>query len=199
MPSLPYMTFLLAEQDRMQDLYRAFRTAKTKDTIDDVIFGMLIFAGIAAVMIIFSSIIHYRRRRRGLASPLGLFLNLCRAHKLQLKEYWLLWRLARLERLTDPARLFLEPEWYISSNLPEALRLRAPQLQSIRNRLFAELTDNLKIVDKERPSSDQSIQPKGAALPELKAAPGLDIASWPAAALSMPLPPHTNSTDGAAV
>jgi hypothetical protein len=199
MSLLPYTTLLLAEQERMQDLYRAFRAAKTQETVDDVIFGMLIFAGIAAVMIIFSALIQFRRRRRGYASPLGLFFNLCRAHKLKWRECWLLWRLARLESLTDPARLFLEPEWFVSSHLPEALRLRVPQLQSIRNRLFADLSDTIKLSDKEQSSSHQSIQPKGAALPELKAAPELDIAPWPATALSASLPPHSNSSDGAAV
>jgi hypothetical protein len=199
MPLLPYRTFLLADQDRMQDLFRAFRMYKARDGMDDFVYVLMIIAGILAVLLILSAIINFWQRRRGYDNPLGLFLSLCRAHKLKWKERWLLWRLARLERLADPARLFLEPQWFLSSHLPEAFRQRALQLKSIRNRLFADLADNPKLDDKGQSSSDQSKQPQGAALPGLKAAPELDVAPWSTTAFPTPLPPHTNTSGGASV
>ena len=199
MPLLPYRTFLLADQDRMQDLFRAFRMYKAQDGVDDFVHMLLVVAGILALLLILSYIINYWQRRRGYDSPLGLFLSLCRAHNLKWKERWLLWRLARLESIADPARLFLEPQWFVSSHLPEAFQQQASQLKSIRDRLFADLADNPKLGNKGQSSSDQSKQPKGAALPGLKAAPELDIAPWSTTAFPSPLPPQTNTSGGASV
>lgn len=199
MSSPTYITFLLAEQDRMQGLSRAFRANKEQYNTDDVIYGLLILAGILAVMIIIALVNKFRQRRSNHTSPWGLFLSLCRAHKLKWSERWLLWQLARLEHLADPARLFLEPDWFKSSGLPPALRAQAARLKSIRDRLFAELKGNINLSDDEKSHSDRSTEAKGAALPTLKAAPKLDVPPWPATALSPPSPPLTNSSDNAPV
>jgi hypothetical protein len=68
-----------------------------------------------------------------------LFLSLCRAHRLRWAEWWLLWRVARDQKVKDPARLFLEPRWLDSARLRPVLRLRAARLESIRRRLFGRL------------------------------------------------------------
>ncbi len=191
-----YTTFPLAEQDRMQDLFRAFRATQAHEGMDDVFYGLLILAGIVAGMLILSLVIKSRRRRAGYVSPLGLFLTLCRAHKLKWKERWLLWRLARMEQLNEPARLFLEPEWYASYSLPGALRQRAGQLINIRDRLFADVRESLKSSDKEQSGEAERMQPAGAALPTLKTAPELDIPPWSATGFSPPLPLVSNTSDG---
>ena len=142
-----YTTFPLAEQDRMQDLFRAFRATQAREGMNEVIFGLLILAGIVIVIFILSVFLNHRRRREGYTSPLGLFLNLCRAHKLKWGECWLLWRLARIEQLSEPARLFLESEWFASSGLPGELQKHAAKLKSIRDRLFAGMKESLKSSD----------------------------------------------------
>jgi hypothetical protein len=194
-----YTTFPLAEQDRMQDLFRAFRATQAREGMNEVVYGLLILAGIVVVMFLLSVVINHRRRREGYASPLDLFLNLCRAHKLKWRERWLLWRLARIEQLSDPARLFLEPEWFASSSLPGELRQHAAKLKSVRDRLFADVRESLKSSDDEQSGAAEPMQPAGAALPTLKAAPELDIAPWTATAFSPPLPPFSNTSGDAPV
>ena len=194
-----YTTFPLAEQDRMQDLFRAFRAAQAREGMGGVVYGLLILAVILTVMFILSVFINYRRQREGYASPLGLFLNLCREHKLKWRERWLLWRLARIEQLSDPARLFLEPEWFASSSLPGEMRQHAAKLKSICDRLFADVRESLKSSDEKQLDAAEPIGPAGAALPVLKAAPELDIAPWSTTAFSPPLPAISNTSNDAPV
>ena len=194
---LPIYNMLpLAEQDRMQDLFRAFRATQAREGMDHVLYVLLIATSIAAVVLLLSRIIRSQKRRRGYASPLGLFLELCRAHKLKWRQRWLLWRLARLEQLTEPARLFVEPEWYAAGSLPRELRQRAGQLKSIRDRLFADVKESLKSIDNKQTGQPESIHPTGAELPALQAAPDLDLPPWQASALLPPLPPFSNTSEG---
>jgi hypothetical protein len=196
---LSYMTLLSAEDDRMQDFFRALRTIKAKEGMNDAVFGLLILAGIIALMLVLSFIIDMRHRRRGYSNPRGLFWNLCRAHKLKWSERWLLWRLARLNDFADPARLFLEPEWFVHSRLPAPLVQYEPLLKSIRNRLFSELKEKFALKDHSHSATVDSMQPKGAALSTLKGAPNLDISPWPGAVVLPPLPPLSNSADSTPV
>jgi hypothetical protein len=191
-----YTMFPLAEQDRMQDLFRAFRATQAREGMEEIVYGLMILAGIVIAIFFLSAAINHRRQREGYASPLGLFLNLCRAHKLKWSERWLLWRLARIEQLSEPARLFLEPEWFANSSLPGELRQHAAKLKSIRDRLFADMRENLKSSDEKQMDAAESTEPAGAALPTLKAAPELDIAPWSPTAFSPPLPPFSNNSDG---
>ena len=191
-----YSMFPLAEQDRMQDLFRAFRATQAREGMDQVLYVLLIVTIIAAVALVVSRIIRSRKRRRGYASPLGLFLELCRAHKLKWSQRWLLWRLARIEQLSEPARLFLEPEWYAAGSLPRELRQRAGQLKSIRDRLFADVKESLKSIDNKQAHQPEPIHPVGAELPALQAAPDLDLPPWQASALPPPLPLFSNTSEG---
>ncbi|MGD0382969.1 MAG: hypothetical protein ABSA77_05565 [Thermoguttaceae bacterium] len=195
----PYKLFLPAEQDRMQDLFRAFRAAQAREGTDEVVYGLLILAGIVMAIFILSLLVNSRQRQKSYAGPWGLFFSLCRAHKLNWKDRWLLWRLARLEQLADPARLFLEPQWFAADSLPGALRQRAKQLKSIRDRLFADLKESHILSDPQQSPWAEPIEPTGAALPALKVAPELDIPPWSATVPSPPLPPLSNTSDGATV
>jgi hypothetical protein len=194
-----YTLFPLADQDRMQDLFRAFRATQAREGIEEVVYGLLILAGVLVVILFLSRIIKSRRRREGYTSPLGLFLNLCRAHKLKWRDRWLLWRLARTEQLNEPARLFLEPDWFAIGSLPGALRQHAAKLLNIRERLFADVKEAFKSSDARQRGTAEPMQPAGAALPTLKNAPKLDIAPWSESSLSPPLPPVSNTSDVAPV
>ncbi len=100
--------------------------------------------------------------------------------------------LAHLEQLDEPARLFLEPQWFASHGLPAALRQRARDLINLRDRLFVELGESLKSIDKEQAGQPEPIEPVGAALPTLNTAPQLDIPPWQSSAFPPPLPPFSN-------
>jgi len=111
---------------------------KTKPVAtDDLVLVLGILVGIGLLIWLLSYALSLRERRRNYASPLRLFISLCRAHRLKWGEGWLLWQLARAQQLRDPARLFLEPERLAPAGLPLALRLRAPLVADLQRRLFA--------------------------------------------------------------
>jgi hypothetical protein len=183
--SLPKMPFLLAVQERMDEMQRAFRASKTEALANNIVYGLIIIVGVVVVLVIFSMLINRGRRRRGYSSPRELFLSLCRAHKLKWSECWLMWRLARSQHLTDPARLFLEPQRFESARLSLAVGPRAAQLKSIRDRLFAQMKEN----GPEEAASDEAGSHSGVVLPGPSAAPELDIPPWPTTAASPPSAP----------
>lgn len=74
------------------------------------------------------------------SSPRRLFLSLCRAQRLSWSETWLLWILARRQKLADPARLFVEPERFELAALDDGLKGNAVRIERLRSRLFAGLT-----------------------------------------------------------
>jgi hypothetical protein len=123
---------------RMSDGFRSDRTSVDIGTIVALLAGA---AGIGFLLWIVAHLVGGYDRRATFNSPRKLFLRLCRAHRLTWRDTWLLWRLARSQRLGDPARLFLEPERFDPSDLAPGLRRHAERLQSLRDRLFADLSD----------------------------------------------------------
>lgn len=148
-----YRGILLAAQSRLDSLSSGFRGRRARLETDDIVTGLLIFSGIALAVWGLSLFLRLQERRRGYPRPLRLFLSLCRAHRLRPSEWWLLWRVARAQRLRDPARLFLEPERLQPADLGQRLAARADQLAQIRDRLFAQL--------------DQQPQDQGSQAPEM--------------------------------
>ncbi len=79
-----YKMFLVVEdEDRMQELLRGLRSSATGSGMDDAVYGLLILAGIALLILLLSMLVNMRQRGAGRDSPRGLFLSLCRAHKLK--------------------------------------------------------------------------------------------------------------------
>ncbi|MBN2578089.1 MAG: hypothetical protein JXB10_03780 [Pirellulales bacterium] len=126
--------------------------------------------GVAVLLLLFSWIMH--RRQRGYR-PGELFLSLCRAHRLGWKQCWWLWQLARQQQLTDPGRLFLEPERFEASRIPVALLPRKRHLQELRERLF-------RMPPRKTPPET--------ARPPLGAPPTLNVPPWTPAETLPPLP-----------
>ena len=116
--------------------------------------GLLILAGVAALVWLLSRFLAYQDRRQAYNSPLRLFLALCKAQRLRWSDRWLLWRLARARRLKDPGRLFLEPQWFEASGLSRRWLVHAARLARLRDRLFAEA-----------PAAKKKDRPGGAAAP----------------------------------
>ena len=148
----------------------------------DIVTGVLVFLGIALAVWVLSYVLSLRERRRGRTSPLGLFLSLCKAHRLRWAEQWLLWRVARAQKLRDPARLFLEPERFRPAGLGAALQSRSAELENLRDRLFAEPSEP----DIPRDQSGGSVKPKraeapqtGSPLPPPVSPTTLDVPPWP--------------------
>jgi hypothetical protein len=187
---------LLAEQDRMQDLFRAFRAAQAREGMEQLVYGALFCVVVGAAAFVIVQLIRSRRRRKGRTSPWGLFVELCHAHKLNWRQRWLLWRLARIKKLSHPARLFIEPELFAAGGLPRELRGSSVQLNTIRARLFADAKEIISAIDGRQTGKPDTIRQVGAALPALKTAPDLDIAPWSASTLPLPLPPVPNTSDG---
>jgi len=108
--------------------------------------GMLIVGGaIGAVALAVLGIAAYvvrnmlRRRRR--YSHKALFDGLCSTHGLDRTARALLWQIARLHNLTQPARLFTEPQWLDPACLQPCLGTRTPEAAALQSQLFAESED----------------------------------------------------------
>lgn len=69
----------------------------------------------------------------------ALFNELCRAHRLSRRDWWLLTRLARHHGLSDPTLIFLEPSWLDSARRLAAWQRHAPRLHDLQRTLFAGL------------------------------------------------------------
>lgn len=66
-----------------------------------------------------------------------LFYELCRAHGLDAYSRRLLRRLASHARTAQPARVFVEPQWFDAAALPPSLAAEQARLEQLRSRLFA--------------------------------------------------------------
>ncbi len=127
---------LLAQEGRLESFSKGFSGRRTRFDAQDVVIVLMVLAGIAVAIFAISYFLGLQEQRPGRASPLRLFLTLCKAHRLRWSESWLLWRVARSQRLRDPARLFLEPQRLQAANLDRSLKKRQAKLIEIRNRLF---------------------------------------------------------------
>lgn len=128
---------LLAQRSRLDNLSDAFRSRPDSTDKNDILHGLLIVAVLIVGVWLLGRLFTMREERRTYNSPLRLFLSLCKAHGLRWSQQWLLWRVARSQRLENPAQLFVEPERFNEENLCPALRSRAAELQILREQLFA--------------------------------------------------------------
>ena len=179
MNQLLYHGILLAQRGRLDGFSKAFRGPRIDSS--DVVVGVLILVGVCLAVWLLSYVLSLREGRRAYTSPLGLFLSLCKAHRLRWPERWLLWRVARAQRLRDPGRLFLEPQRLHPVNLGPSLQTRSAQLSELRERLFVRPEENS---EEERPPVEPPSaepQPSGAdALPfAMPTKPALDVPPWP--------------------
>lgn len=140
MTAILAQTFLVGDQIPWESFGRNLRGPGGSIDTQSLVKGLLALLAVVAVIWVLSWISARYERRRTHARPQQLFLNLCRAHDLRWAECWLLWRLALGRCPSDPARLFLEPQWWAAEQLSLGLRLRAAELEGLRDRLFAGMT-----------------------------------------------------------
>jgi len=128
---------LLSDRARMQDLARSFRENQVQADYHNLFISLGILTSIAASLwLLLRFADRYQRRWRPASHPYRLFITLCKAHQLKWSDRWLLWKLARSQRLRDPGRVFLEPERFDTTNLSSSLRQHSARIHLLRERLF---------------------------------------------------------------
>jgi len=139
--------------------------------------GLLIVATLVAGMWAISRLARLRRRR-GENSPWRLFWALCKAHGLNWSDSCLLRRVARSQRLRDPARLFLETQLSEEKYLGPRFRREHPRLKALRNQIFGTAVANPDGEPAARPARPfiPSALPLFPSLPS----PTLDVPPWTA-------------------
>jgi hypothetical protein len=180
---------LFADRSRFGNLGEAFRSHGDAVDRTEVMWGLVFLTALVVMLWLVSRWLKRRQRAQPYNSPRRLFFGLCRAHGLRWSDRWLLWRVAKWQRLKDPGRLFLEPQRFEEANLGP-LRASAPRLKAIRQRLFiepAKETQPVKEKEEERPSASRPMAeaargqpPRPTPLAPVPAPPTLDL-PWSAA------------------
>ncbi|MCG8584746.1 MAG: hypothetical protein MI757_08555 [Pirellulales bacterium] len=128
---------LIASVSRLESMGGQFRKGSKTFDLSDLVAWIAVIVVIALLVWL---LVRFKDRQDGpdrTNSPRRLFGELCRVHGLTLKDRWLLWRVARWQRLSHPAKLFLEPERFDAANLSTRLRANQARLTQLRERLFA--------------------------------------------------------------
>ena len=105
--------------------------------LGQMVVWLVITAGLIALvcLAIYGATVLAHRRRYNSHST--LFNSLCQIHGLDRNTRELLKQVVRHHRLTQPARLFTEPEWLDPANL-RGFQDQAARLTALGKRLFAE-------------------------------------------------------------
>ncbi|NQU23718.1 MAG: hypothetical protein HQ567_20745 [Candidatus Nealsonbacteria bacterium] len=139
---------LLAQNSRLDSMRQRFEGHRIGS--NDIVKGLLLLIALTALILLLTYVLNLQESRRKYSSPLRLFLALCKAHGLRWSECWLLWRVARSQRLRDPTRLFLEPERFAPAQLGPRFRMRAGRLKLLYERLYVGLAEGNKRTDEDR-------------------------------------------------
>jgi hypothetical protein len=143
MKNLLHYGVLLAQESRLESMGRVLNRKRSNFDTQDLVVGLMVAGCVAFAIWALSYISTIREHRWARTSPALLFLTLCKAHGLCWSDIWLLWRVARSQRLRDAGRLFLEPERLAVANLRPSIRSHASRVEDIRRRLFEDPLANL--------------------------------------------------------
>jgi hypothetical protein len=130
---IPNGIHLLASQNYSREWERLGRL------LNSGLYEVLILAAVTLLVvaaIIYQSISSRRRRDFAYDRPPRLFFELCKAHKLNWSNRRLLKQLAAARGVKFPAMLFVEPDYFETTNLPAALQPAATELRNLRRKLF---------------------------------------------------------------
>ena len=128
--------YLLADRSLFKDMGSGFRAKREHFDASDLFLWFGIVIGVFVVIGIIAKVVARRDKRQLYNSPRGLFRALCRAHGLDRPSRRLLARIARAQELTQPARLFLEPERYSEAKVSEQFREERAAIELLRKKLF---------------------------------------------------------------
>jgi hypothetical protein len=136
---------LLAAPGSWRQMSSGFQGRKAQVDVAD-----LIWLGVAVVVLLvflwwLTRLAARRDKTRMFTDDKSLFRALCRAHGLDRSSCRLLKRLAQWQRLSHPARLFLEPDRFHTTNIGPELRRQQASLEAVRDKIFgATLKDLVK-------------------------------------------------------
>ena len=126
---------LLADRSHFRQMGQSFRRGGSPWETTDVVTLAVVVLVIAAVIWLLVRVFGLQNRA-SYYSPGALFRELCRAHRLSWATRRLLRQLARSQRLSQPARLFVEPERFDPTRLHPMLASRRDQVEDLHNQLF---------------------------------------------------------------
>lgn len=132
---------LFARRNPMEDLTDYFRGPRVRLSGNDVVILLVGLGSLISLIWLLSVLMNWQEQGRRRPSPLRLFFELSRAHRLAWTDVWLLWRLARSQHLSDPARIFLEPDRFEPAHLVGSLRPSAGRLKALSEQLFSHSAD----------------------------------------------------------
>lgn len=179
---------LLADRDpRLSGIASGMRARQTPPDPQTIWALFLAMAGLILAFWLLARLLERLNQRDTRTSPWGLFFRLGKTHRLRWSELWLLWRLARRQRLRDPARLFLEPERFEPVHLGGWSSARQAKFQALRQRLFVGLEKNETTgsAPREGTSTEAMVIPMFPS-PER---PALDLPPWNASSPDTPVTP----------
>ena len=128
---------LWADMELFRSLGSGFRGKRAHFSSDDLYAFVGIVVGCVIAAVVLSKLLARQERQRSFHSPWALFRQLCKAHALDWRTCWLLWKIARAHQLAHPARLFLEPERFDLVGLGPDFASQADQIEELREQLFA--------------------------------------------------------------
>lgn len=139
-----YSLVLLADDSRWQNLGQRFRGSRAQLDEWDISVGIAVVGGLLVGIFLLSRYASSSEKGRRFHSQRKLFRSLCAAHGLERSDGRLLKRLARLHRISHPARLFLEPERFQRLESGRELSAENDAIEALRRRLFTGALDQPK-------------------------------------------------------
>ena len=133
--------FAAVEMERLPGLGRNFRGEPVQMHFGKVCLVLALFIGMALVCWMLSRLFDRQPSQRTYFSRRSLFRELCRAHQLDRADCGLLRLLARRNRLTHPATVFLRPELFQPGAIASWLRGKEYRLALLQAKLFAGMVD----------------------------------------------------------
>ena len=137
MNSIYQPLLLLAQTNRFADMGRSFRPGGNNVDMGQFFFVSFILAVVTVGLWIFS-VYYNAKNRKGYNNPKALFRELCKAHQIDFRSRLLLFQLSHWHQLSQPGRIFLEPEQFDPNNLSPALRQHQAHLLALRDRIFGQ-------------------------------------------------------------
>jgi hypothetical protein len=130
-------TLLASRSVIFRELGNGFREKREAFAPSDLLWWALAAIFILAAFGVLAKILSSQDKRRLYNSPAALFRELCKAHQLDRGSRVLLKQIAQTQRLSVPARLFLEVERFDAAKFEPSLRTQQAAIEQLRQKLFA--------------------------------------------------------------
>ena len=135
---------LFGQVDFFCEAYRKHAEESSRMYVSGLLILLFAAIGLAVLLFVLSKVFSSGEKKGNINSPVRLYWALCRAHRLSMLDRWLLWRVARHWRLSNPALVFVEPELLDADSLGPSFAGRAAGIKSLHERLFDGLFGNGK-------------------------------------------------------